>query len=408
MTRPPMFHVKQSPRWRFPIRTPRIPLIVLSLALVLIGSACATSREKHGWAAPVVQGDTVYVSLEQGRLGAFQLGDPVRQLWRFPGDNKNVPIVAENGDNRDTERRAEVNFRSFYGEPVLADDGLYLTAYSGHVVALTRSDGSVRWVSGLPGRIVAGVAVSGEVVYAATTEGRLYRLDRASGRIQGFSQVGREVWARPVLTGNTLILATMAGELAAYNLDGSERWKRDVAEGAIASAPVVQGNRVYAGSFDKRLYGVDLDTGEVVWRSAAAANWFFNEPLIANGMLYAGNLGNRVYAYRLEDSGRDVAPAWSVDVKRAVRSRMLLSDGMLIVATTSGAVIGIRPDGSDASLLNNPSAGDENPASERGDLYADLVKTDNTIYVTPESERNGGRIFRLDVAAQRVIPLKLR
>lgn len=401
--------MKQSPPWRFPIHTPRRHLILLQLcAALFIASACATSRERNGWAAPAVVNDTVYVSLEQGRMGAFQLSDPPRQLWRFPGDNKNVPIVAENGDNRDAVGNKEVAFRSFYGEPVVTDDAIYLTSYSGHVTALSRSDGSPRWVSGLPGRLVAGAVVRGEVVYAATTEGRLYRLERTTGKVIGYTQVGREVWARPVLSGDVIIIATMDGRIGAYNLDGSERWNREVAGGAIAGTPTVQNGQIFAGSFDKRLYGLSLDTGEVMWRTATADNWFWNEPLIDGDILYAGNLSGRVYAYRIGDSGRDVVPAWQIDIDRGVRARMLLSDGMLIAATVSGTVVGIRPDGSDASLLNNPDAGNENPSSERGDLYADLVKADNTIYVTLESERNDGRIYRLDVATRRMVALKLR
>jgi outer membrane protein assembly factor BamB len=397
--------VHVSPRSSAISIAPRRVSLLLLLSFGLLTAACTGVAQPQGWAAPESRDRTLYVSINRGKLTAFDL-DRRAVLWEFPAKDARLPLVVSGGRTLAAPRSEEINFEGLYGDPVVAEDAVFLTAYSGHVVAVGL-DGQARWVAGLDGRVIGGALVTRAGVYAGTTAGTLFALERDTGKVRWQRPAGNEIWATPVAARDLVIVPAMDGRLFAFGEDGTVRWQQKVADGGIAAAPTVAGEQVFVGSFDKRIYALDAATGEVRWRSAAADNWFWTQILAAGDTLYAGSLGGTVYAFSLQGTG-EVRPRWTAKVGSPVRSRAALVRGVLVVGSKDGRLHGLDP-GSGSAVWPVPSqpAADD-PAAPRGELYADLLPADDGVYASTERSRSAGSVYFLDVAQQKVMQVALK
>ena len=190
-------------------------LLGLSLLGLLLFSACGRIATPEGWAAPVAVDGTILVSLEHGKLSAFDQ-QTNQETWLFPAkDAKNMDLKA------------------IYGTPVTGDGRVYVGAFDGTFYALDLATGQVLWQQTTGGAIVGGAALADGTVYVGSSDNKLYAFDAASG---------------------------------AY------RWPAFEAQGDIWSTPVVDQGTVYVASMDKRVYALDAATGQSKWSKPFEAN----------------------------------------------------------------------------------------------------------------------------------------
>jgi outer membrane protein assembly factor BamB len=368
-------------------------------ALVLLAAACGAVAQPQGWSAPVVEGDTLYLSPERGKFAAYRLdaGRTTRErLWLFPEKDQQVPLVVDNGDTLTAPRNTKISVEGLYGDPVLKDGSLYLTGYAGYVIALS-TDGRPRWVAGLPGRVIGGALVTDDTVYAGTTTGELFGLNRENGTVRWRLKLDDPIWATPVQAGEVIAVADMNGRITAVDRDGNRRWSEAIAARGIASTPAVDGNRLYVGSLDKRIYAVDAANGSVLWQSEQADNWFWTEVLIQADTLFTGSLGGTVFAIA-KDSGQT---RWSVDAGNMVRGRGAVVNGVLVVATKDGRLHGLDPaSGSRVwELKDSPAPAD--PIATRRSLQSDLLALESGVLAARVGGKQGN-VYVLDVSTQQV------
>src|SRR3990172_3472672 len=93
-----------------PIRrhTPAARLVPL-LALMLLAAACGGISEPQGYAEPRLDGDTLYVSINAGKMAAVNASD-FSVIWEFPEDDKFAC-----GDANESGH----DLRAIYGAPVI-------------------------------------------------------------------------------------------------------------------------------------------------------------------------------------------------------------------------------------------------------------------------------------------------
>lgn len=372
-------------------------------AALLIGAACAGQAKPEGWAKPVLDGSTLYVSLEHGKIGAYNVDDPTRTVWssQFPGGEERPPLVVQNGKNLDTPKTDTIKFEGLYGNPVLDGDSLFLTAYSGHVIALNKQNGRALWVAQLPGRMVAGVLVSGDTVIAGTTRGQVYALDKQSGRVRWDRKAGKEIWSAPVTAGSSIIVATMDGELTAYSAGGDQQWRAKLTDSAIAATPTVEGNRLYVGAADKRLYAVDAGNGAVIWRSTTLDNWLWSQATVEGDAVYVASLGGDLHAFAKDGSG-EVGPRWSRALGTLIRSRPVVVGDAIVAADQRGQLYVLQ------KASGEPVDGGQASVQVSGNLFADLLSTRTAVYAMAEESRGDGHVYQLDpqTRAVRVLDFK--
>src|SRR5581483_1378580 len=128
----------------------------------------------------------------------------------------------------------------------LKDGTLYLTAYSGYVLALG-AEGRPAWVAGVPGRVIGGASVTDDTVYAGTTRGEVYALARDTGKVRWRQKLEDPVWSAPIQAGDALVVADMGGRVTAFDKDGNRRWSERIAARGIASTPAFESGTLYFG-----------------------------------------------------------------------------------------------------------------------------------------------------------------
>ena len=149
--------------------------------------------------------------------------------------------------------------------PAVDGDRLYLTAQTGHIIALDRGTGEVAWrydtghSTGFPA--TAAPAVAGDLVIAPVRPGHVVGLDRSSREVIWKKDIGAPMMASPIVVDGSVYVG--AGNSKLYALDaatGRERWTFDVLD--RITAPVAYADdAVVVANEESLIHIVDTNTG---------------------------------------------------------------------------------------------------------------------------------------------------
>jgi len=133
------------------------------------------------------------------------------------------------------------------------------------------------------GKVYIG-AYDGNVLYVTT-----------NGEVSGTKfKTGGPIVGSVVIDGDTLFVGSSDGKLYALTLDLKERWYFET-EGKIWSTPVVSDNVVYVASADHNLYAIDVESGNEIWRFETKAA-IMSTPVLAHGKIYIGGCDRKFYS----------------------------------------------------------------------------------------------------------------
>ncbi|MDE0811244.1 MAG: PQQ-binding-like beta-propeller repeat protein [Alphaproteobacteria bacterium] len=148
---------------------------------------------------PVIDGDVVIAMSHSGRISALDFKSGTR-IWDRRIGGTHTPWVA--------------------GEFV------FIVSNAGEVIALTRRDGQVRWITQLPqfespegregGIQYAGPVLAGDRLILASSLGELHAISPYSGELMGIVDIGDPVFISPIVAGETMYVLTDKGRLIAY------------------------------------------------------------------------------------------------------------------------------------------------------------------------------------------------
>jgi outer membrane protein assembly factor BamB len=336
-----VFHVKH--RRRIAAFT-----FALLTALLLVG--CGRLAGPEGWAAPIAEGDLIFVQLERGTITAGTLSDSgdLTQRWHFPTQNDDIDLKA------------------IYATPIVDAGVLYLAAFDGSVIAIDTNNGRPLWPATLNvgSHIVATPAFDQNHLYVATENGEIVivRRDIGTEANRYFDGSGR-IWSQPVIVGDTLYLGEFDGrKLAGINLtSGSLVWDQSLDGGVSANLSLASG-RIIAGSLDRTLYAYDIARIPTKAWTFNADGWIVANPLPVGNTIYVATLGGSVYAID-SATGREIWKFHQLDSDLQFRSQPALLGGMLVVADSNGGLRGLDPltgaprwerDLNDTQLLADP------------------------------------------------------
>ncbi len=209
---------------------------------------------------------------------------------------------------------------------------LVLATLDGRVLALSTGDGRELWRRPLPGEVLAPPGSSSGIFFVHTGNGQIIALDGTSGkRLWVYSEV-----------------------LPSLTLRGT-------------SAPVVAGDKVFAGFANGRLVALDVATGSLLWtnevgvpdgRSVLARMVDIDaDPVVVDGVVYASAYQRRLLAASVV-SGRTI---WSRDISTPIdiahdgRRLYLVDDrGRIWAVDRRNGEIVWRQDGLEFHRLSRP------------------------------------------------------
>ena len=186
-----------------------------------------------------------------------------------------------------------------HGTPAIADDFVLVAACDGNLHVVRLGDGApVRKVA-LGSVSGAAAAVRGSRVFLGTYGEQVLALDWQAGQVLWrFEDPKRQFpfLSSAAVTDELVIVGGQDKRLRGLEADtGKERWQLAV-KGKIDSSPVVVGQRVFVGSADGNLYGVELKSGKEFWRFEAGGA-ISASPAIGEGCLVVGTEEGVLYCF---------------------------------------------------------------------------------------------------------------
>jgi outer membrane protein assembly factor BamB len=200
-----------------------------------------------GAATPAVALGTAAVGFSSGELMALRVENG-RVVWQ--------DILSRTGSSTALAALSDID-----APPVIDQGRVFAIGHGGRMVALELATGQRVWERNLPGISMPWVA--GDYIFAVTIDAELVAVTRAEGKVRWVSQLPRYrkaekkkdpiIWRGPVLASDKLYLTNSLGQLvAASPFDGTVESVTEVAD-VIYLPPVVADNTLYVLSEDGRL-----------------------------------------------------------------------------------------------------------------------------------------------------------
>lgn len=153
---------------------------------------------------------------------------------------------------------------------VKAGDKLYTVDYKGTVIAIDQETGTTKWQLDLKSPVSAGPAVSEGKLVVGTSDGKVIAVDLSSAKVLWRSTTTSEILAAPKISDDVVYIHTMDGGLSALSLlDGRQLWRFTHNLPPLmlrrSSTPVVQNDAVIAGFANGKLLSMRKSDGTVMW-----------------------------------------------------------------------------------------------------------------------------------------------
>jgi outer membrane protein assembly factor BamB len=235
-------------------------------------------------------------------------------------------------------------------KPAAGAHTVYTASFDGGVKAIDKADGQTLWHQQLDDRLTSGIGLGHHYLYVASEEGDIYALKRSGGQIMWHRQLSNEVLAAPHHAHNRLFVKTEDGQLYALNAatghtiwthqednpslilrasseaqtdsglvfagfangkiiafaqaNGHVVWQRNLGKEVgdspikqmtdIDAKPIVNGNTVFAVSYQGYLAAIDIQSGKVKWRREIEA---YNDMAIDSSRLYVTDDDGVIWAF---------------------------------------------------------------------------------------------------------------
>jgi outer membrane protein assembly factor BamB len=230
-----------------------------------------------------------YDAERTGFASAIHIRPPYRQLWMVRGRNL-------------------IEF-----PPAVAYGRLYVGTNPGRFLAIETTTGRIVWETAFRRCIAASPAVADGVVYQPLMDpspcgnpdrsapGYVVAMDAMSGRTLWRFQAG-VVESSPLVQDGLLYFGSWDGKVYAVDLvTHRPRWTFQTGD-EVKAAPAYSDGTIYIGSYDGKLYALDARTGELRWDSSAQAGLggagnFYATAAVAYGRVFVGNTDGKVYAF---------------------------------------------------------------------------------------------------------------
>ena len=290
--------------------------------------------------------------------------------------SENGIVLAVNLDSGDVLWRSRLDERLITGG-VGAGGGLVIVgSRDAEVIALDQSTGETVWIGQVTSEVVAQPIANEDIVVVQTVDDKVTALDNASGEQRWIYESTQPPLtlrgtSRPVFTpADTVVAGFSNGTLVSVSADdGVWRWEERVAvpEGRydidrvidIDGDLVLDGNRVFASSYQGNLIALDVATGRIVWGLQDASS--YHGITQGFGNLYYCNDESHVVAVR--DESEDIV--WrNVDLQhRSITAPTAISNYVAVadfegyvhlISQIDGRIVGrsrVDDDGVRANLL---------------------------------------------------------
>ena len=197
--------------------------------------------------------------------------------------------------------------------PSVAYGHVYQAQQKGLFFAINAKTGRVRWRKKMGRCSASSPAIAHHVVYQAWMD--FVNCPQGRAGASGFviawnADTGKRIWkfnaapveSSPLLVKNTLYFGSWDHRIYAVNVkNGHKRWSFE-GDDQMNTSPAYWNGRIYVASFGGTVYGLSAKTGKMLWNSQSHASlsgreFFYASPTVAYGRVYIGNSDGTMYVY---------------------------------------------------------------------------------------------------------------
>ncbi len=241
------------------------------------------------------------------------------------------------------------------------------------------------WELSTTGVIEATPLVVANTVIIGSRDGNVYAVDVETGQRRWTfkAPLSHSITSAPVLAGDKLYVTTNEGRVIAINPEsGQEVWKRDTNKLMRSSPCVTPEGLVCVGSFDKNLYALDAESGEVRWKAPVAGS-IQSSPRYSAGKLYFGSDDRKVHCVRAEKGEK----VWEFPTQAEVRSSPWVEAGIVYVGSDDGHLYALdAKDGSEVGKFRTEGKIVSSPVVHQG--FVLVGSMDGKLYAFEANPRN--------------------
>ncbi len=206
------------------------------------------------------------------------------------------------------EKRADI-WDYFLSSPAVHENSVYFGSGDHNFYSLDITTGRKIWQFATNGIVHSSPAIDSHSVYFGSFDGNLYALDLRTGTLKWkFKTVGDrwfpsgEVQCGPSVSDGLVFFGSRDYNIYALNAEtGTGMWNMKENFSWVIPAPSIMDTTVYFGTSDSHnFYAMDKRYGTVLWKAKVNLN-IFGSCAIGKKMGYFGSLDGKLYGVDLDD-----------------------------------------------------------------------------------------------------------
>lgn len=249
-------------------------------------------------------GHTVATHYEGSRPGSYQYSAPLFVNDRLYVGTGGSGFVCLHPDTQAVVWR--YNFASTEGTCTPAYDSgfIYLPTTKGNIYCLRESDGALQWKAVSGSGQHAGIMVEGAYIYTILNKGQVQCRRKSDGVLVWTYQT--ESWAMANLASCGELLIASSDDRNIYGLNlltGQRLWRRKFNGNFARCAPIVVCGTVYVSGCTGQYYALDGQTGVTKWSYDHTYINSFVDWAEADGRLFTADTGGRIFSFLPDTPG---------------------------------------------------------------------------------------------------------
>lgn len=229
-----------------------------------------------------------------------------------------------------------------FSSPAIYKNTVYFGAYDGNLYAISKETGKLRWKYMDADFIGSSPAIATDL--GLLFIGLEFGLFRKKGGLVALNlETGKKVWdvtmtdfvhCSPAYCPKKKVVAVGGNDGFVYLFNaknGNLKWKFKAGEVKASLIFDVKRNLLIFGSFDKNLYALDIDSGEIKGKFATK-DIIYSTPEIYKDNVYFGSMDKNLYSLNL-DTGK---LNWHLDFGGRIFARPKIIEGKIYIGSTNG------------------------------------------------------------------------
>ena len=233
--------------------------------------------------------------------------------------------------------------------PAVNNGTLYFGDGEGVFHAVDISTQQMKWQFSSEGEIISSANFAGDRVLFGSYDGFLYCLNQKSGELvwkfetEGYVHGTPGVWTLTTKESgsaqNYAIVTGCDSYLRILNIQDGTQTQQVNLGAYVGASPAISQNRIYCGTYGSEILGVNLETGEIVWRYRHPKRRFpfFASAALTENLVIIGGRDKMVHALSPETG----EALWTYTAKSRIESSAVIVGNRAFLGTTRGMIIAL-------------------------------------------------------------------